>query len=422
MLAHACYLTDPRIRREAETLAEKGYDIHVIALSEKLNGVMQRGPSTVNGVQIHRLPVSRKRGTSLRYLYEYTMVLLLGALKVASLHFQRRLNVVHVHNMPDILVLAGLAPRLSGATLVLDVHDPMPELYRSWGHDLNSPMVRLLRIQERISCRLADRVISVNDTMRENLRNKGIPDEKIFIVHNFPDRSHFPLSEERATWPERKDRLVILYCGTVTEHYDLGLAVRAMANLKGLVPITLKIMGEGNKLQEVLELASSLGVRDSIELVGRVPLEQVGSEMRKADLGISCHQAGIFGDLYFSTKIVEYLTQGLPVLSPRTYTIHKYLPDDSIFYFEPGKLADLTDKIQYIWEHPSEVLARLNRARTRLERLSWQAEKGRFSEFYAALLQDPSRPAVASPSWTEQSEDYEKVGNAPNKSGESSTR
>src|SRR5450631_249826 len=115
MLAHTYYLRDPRVRREAEALAEKGFEIHVICLSEKAgtNGRREPGRARVNGVEIHRLPVSRRRGGPLRYFYEYFMVGLLGGLKLTWLHCQGKIAVVHVHNMPDILVLAGLVPRLS---------------------------------------------------------------------------------------------------------------------------------------------------------------------------------------------------------------------------------------------------------------------------------------------------------------------
>ena len=114
--------------------------------------------------------------------------------------------------------------------------------------------------------------------------------------------------------------------------------------------------------------------------------------MRRADVGISCHRAGVFGDLYFSTKIVEYLTQGLPVLSPRTYTIGKYLPDDIVFYFEPGSDVALAEQLRFMWNNPAEVLRRVSKARELLPRLSWQAEKRTFLGFYAEIL-NGARPA-----------------------------
>jgi glycosyltransferase involved in cell wall biosynthesis len=179
---------------------------------------------------------------------------------------------------------------------------------------------------------------------------------------------------------------VLLYCGTVTNHYDLGLAIQAMANLRGEVPLQLKIMGTGNKLDEVLGLASKLGVRESIELIGSVPIEKVAEVMRQADVGLSCHRAGIFGDLYFSTKLVEYLTQGLCVLSPQTYTVRQYLPEDCLFYFEPGNAVALAETIRYVWRSPGEVVRRKTNARQHLARLSWQTEKDKFLAFYDGLL------------------------------------
>src|SRR5687767_13192959 len=160
MLAHTYYLRDPRVRREAEALAAQGVEVHVICLREprKTGAEREARHAIVNGVRIHRLPVSRRRGGVLRYLYEYMAVGLAGAVKLASLHLRRRLHVVHVHNMPDILVLAALVPRLFGSTVVLDVHDPMPELYTSWNHRADSLLVRLLRIQERISHAFAHRI------------------------------------------------------------------------------------------------------------------------------------------------------------------------------------------------------------------------------------------------------------------------
>jgi glycosyltransferase involved in cell wall biosynthesis len=94
----------------------------------------------------------------------------------------------------------------------------------------------------------------------------------------------------------------------------------------------------------------------------------------------------VFGDLYFSTKIVEYLTQGLPVLSPRTRTICRYLPDDCMFYFEPGNEAALADCLRFVWHNPAEVSKRVANARELLPRLSWQAEKGKFVAFYTNLV------------------------------------
>src|SRR5260370_30226457 len=87
MLPHASYLTDPRIRREAEALAEKGIEVHVISLAEKRQGTPEPRTAVVKGVHVHRLPVERRRGRFLRYVYEYSMVGILRAIKLSLLPF-----------------------------------------------------------------------------------------------------------------------------------------------------------------------------------------------------------------------------------------------------------------------------------------------------------------------------------------------
>src|SRR2546426_1602540 len=115
MLAHTYYLRDPRVRREAEALAEKGFEVHVICLSEGRNRDREPRHAIVNGVQIHRLPISRRRGGSFKYLYEDLFIGGLGALVMALFQSPRQLRVVYVYNIPPILVLAAIIPRLGGS-------------------------------------------------------------------------------------------------------------------------------------------------------------------------------------------------------------------------------------------------------------------------------------------------------------------
>src|SRR5438132_9347797 len=218
MLVHAYYPADVRVRREAEALTSAGYDVDVVCLRRKRR-TGQAGESpreTINGVRVHRLPLERKRGGKLRYFFEYALLTLLGSIKLARLHFSQRFHVVHIHNMPDFLVLAGLLPKWTGATLLLDVHDPMAELYEAYGSGRTGWVTRALDWQQRMSCRLANRVVSVSESMRENLQRKGVPSDKIFIVHNFPDQRFALNTGEAVSWPRHRDQPTLLYCGTIT--------------------------------------------------------------------------------------------------------------------------------------------------------------------------------------------------------------
>jgi len=275
-----------------------------------------------------------------------------------------------------------------GAKLLLDIHDPMPELYSLKTSIMqNYWIVKFLKWEEKFSCRLAHYVISVNNAMYKNLRYKGIPSKKIFILHNFPDTKYLPVKYDINRWPRHREGFVLLYAGTVTEHYRLDIAIRALALvIKDIPCIKLRIFGDGNELNSVLKLADNLGIIRYVEYLKPVDFDKVKDIMVDADVGITSHQGGIFGDIYFATKILEYLSQGLPVISSRTKTILNYIPEDALFYFEPENVSDMAKQIIQIWNNPELVSWKMENAKRILDKYTWQVEKQKLINLYQELL------------------------------------
>jgi glycosyltransferase involved in cell wall biosynthesis len=386
MLLHAYYLRDARVLRLAECLAEAGFEVHVVSCKQSSHDTSYE---IVNGVHIYRIPLIKKRGSKMRYFYEYTMMALFGTWKLTLLHLKKRFDVIHIHNMPDLLVVAGLIPKWTGSILVLDIHDPMNELFQeNYRMNVSHLMIRVLKMQEFISYRLADQLFTVSIPMAENVAKKrGCMTDAVKVVHNFPDLSKFPICKDRKQWPYNKDGIVLFYSGTVTEHYRLDIAVRALAEVSKTIPnIRFQILGEGPHLPGVLNLAMTLGIDDRVEHFQPVKQEMVKDIMANADIGISTHQAGAFGDLYFSNKIIEFMTQGLPVISSRTYTIEKYIPEDTIFYFEPEQVKDLVKQILFMYNNPGIVIEKIGNSKKLLSKLNWQEEQRRFLSLYEELL------------------------------------
>jgi len=390
MLVHGYYPKDVRVRREAEALVEAGFKVNVICLRDQIQPGKERDPSSdkVNGVVVYRLPISRKRGGTFRYIFEYLGLIILGGWKLIQLHLKSPFKVIHIHNMPDLLILGGLIPKWVGAKLLLDIHDPMPELYTlKTGIIQNRLVEKILKLEERFSCWVANYVISVNNAMYRNLKGKGISPKKIFIVHNFPDTQYFPIKENTIRWPRHKDQLVLLYAGTITEHYKLDLAIEALSIIRKKTNcIKLKILGDGNELERVLKLACNLGVSKCVEHMKTVDVEKVKDIMKDADIGISTHQGGIFGDLYFATKVLDYLTQGLPVICSRTDTMLLYIPEEALFYFKPGDANDMAKQVLKIWDNPQLVTGQMKRAKKYIYKYTWQNEKQKFVHFYQNII------------------------------------
>lgn len=393
MLLHGNYLRDVRVRREAEALAAIGIDVHVVCLRETAQPDETHAPhrEAVNGVHIHRVPLSRKRGSKLRYFFEFASITFLGLWKLTILHMKKKFDVVHIHNMPDILVVAGLIPKWLGAILLLDVHDPMNELFQAnYRVSESGLMIRAIKVQERLCYKLPDHLVTVSHPMAENVAKKsGRPMDSIKVVHNFPDLIKFPVREDMQKWPRNENSFVILYAGTVTEHYGLDIAVRAIAAAaENIKHIRLRILGDGNRIHQVLSLANELDIGDRVEHIKWVEIEFVKDIMAEADVGISTHNGGVFGELYFSNKIIDFMTQGVPVISSRTYTLDRYIPEDAIFYFEPGNIEDLVNKIIEMYSDPVLVQKKIRKAKDLVAQYSWQIERESLISFYKKLLNE----------------------------------
>jgi len=139
MVVHAYYpLGETRVERQAQALRQQGIEVDLICLRKSTEAAR----ADVDGVQVHRLPVRRYKNKGLLVqLFEY-----LAFIRLTRLHWQRRYNVVQLYNLPDFFVFAGLVPKLSGARVILDLHDLMPEFYAEWfQRPMNHLLVRLIR-------------------------------------------------------------------------------------------------------------------------------------------------------------------------------------------------------------------------------------------------------------------------------------
>src|SRR5581483_6151694 len=118
--------------------------------------------------------------------------------KVTSLFAERRHCVIHVNNMPDCLVFSTIIPKICGAKIILDIHDPMPNTFSSKFHkEDGSLFYRILLWQELLSAWYADRVVTVHDLVKDDVLVKhGLAPDSIHVVANFPDLDLFGLREK----------------------------------------------------------------------------------------------------------------------------------------------------------------------------------------------------------------------------------
>ena len=180
---------------------------------------------TLGSFDIIRVPLVHKRGGKLSYAYKYSAFILSAATILAARSIRRRYDLVYVHNMPDVLVASALLPKMLGAKVILDQHDPMPELMTTiFGFDKKSFGVRLLAWLEKWSIDRAHLVITVNDVCKRIFSSRSCPPEKIGVVMNTPDEAIFPFKAMQVAVSVRNAQstgFVIMYHGSLVERNGL---------------------------------------------------------------------------------------------------------------------------------------------------------------------------------------------------------
>jgi glycosyltransferase involved in cell wall biosynthesis len=386
MIAYTNYVIDARVRREAETLASQGYDVRCLTTR---NGSASK-TFNLEGVKVRELSVPKYRGKSfLAYIGSYLSFLVVASVACARLLFEERLDVVHVHNLPDFLVFAGLLPRLRGTKVVLDVHDSVPETFatkfsgRSW-------LMKALCLEERVSALVAHRVICVNHPQREALVARGIPCSKTFVSMNVPDPKIFGSSSIERARAAGAAGFDLVYHGTMAERLGVDLLIRAVARLEDRIPgLRLNLWGQGDDLGAFQALARELRVEDRVLFKPKgFPLHELPGHLTAMDLGVVGNRRSAAGDLMLPVKLMEYIALRMPAVVPRLKAIEYYFTDDMVAFYEPEDVSSLADAIDRLYRDPGLRCRQAGRAAEFLRDYGWERQGVELVGFYQKLVEN----------------------------------
>jgi len=115
-----------------------------------------------------------------------------------------------VHNVPDFEVFAGIIPKLTGAKIILDIHDILPEFYGSkFNKDDRSLSYKMILFIEKISAAFVDHVIISNDLWGKNYTARAIDKDRCTVILNYPDPRTFNYDPQREK--ESSGKITMIY-------------------------------------------------------------------------------------------------------------------------------------------------------------------------------------------------------------------
>lgn len=408
MVVHAYYpLGETRVEREAMALIDQGIQVDVISLRKIGEPALER----VDGIEVHRLPISRHKGSGIFVqLLEYLSFFFAAAARLTRLYWRRRYDVVQVHNLPDFLVFAAFIPKLMGARVILDIHDLMPEFF---AERFQSPMesfkVRIIRWQEQASCYFADYVITVTNLWRERLIQRGVRPEKVGVVMNLADERYFRPKSLDLLPPRTSNRFTLIYHGSFKQNYGLDLLIRSIKIAREHIPDLLLILqGGGPYTENMNTLINELNLSENVQINHNIlSAADLPAVIYKADIGVVPNYEDVFTGELLPTKLLEYVALGMPVIAARTRVISSYFDDSQLRFFTPGDEHSLATAIVEAYLHRGELPAQVQKLQRFNSRYNWASMSAHYVEIVNQLSNKSRQALIAEQTQPQESNSAE---------------
>lgn len=368
MMVENYFPQDTRVKNEADLLTNAGYHVSVIALREK----GQPWREIVSGIEVYRVPhlelfkktppanLSRatllllKLRASLGYLMEYCYFTVACLLVTSYVFVSRGLDVIHAHNPPDTLFVVAIPFKLLGKKFVFDHHDLCPELYRSRYKTQEGFYTGLLRFFERCSLKLADIAIATNESYKKVQIERAHKNPRdIFVVRNGPNQMRMTPVVPNARL-RGMNKSILCYVGSLNPQDGVDYLLRSLRHL--LCDLKRSdfhcvIMGTGDSLEDLRDLAGNLQLNGFVELTGFIPDEDLQTNLAAADICVDPDPSSPLNDVSTWIKVMEYMAYAKPIVAFDLKET-RFSAGDAAIYVGPNKETEFAEAIAQLMGQP----------------------------------------------------------------------
>jgi glycosyltransferase involved in cell wall biosynthesis len=382
------------IRTHEIVLAQKaaGLDPHVVTRAgfPVTQGTLDtRRLVTLDGIPYHRLlpwriPTRADRAAAT------------GLKLAAQLTEQVKPSVLHAASNYVNATVALAIGKTNGLPVVYEVRGFWEDTWLSRHPDseklARSELYRLNRDLETRCMLAADLVVTLGETMREEIVARGVPADKILIVPNAVSEDFLqPLPDARKLREElgiKPGEHVIGEVTSLVPHEGIGTLLEATRILedRGLTVRAL-VVGDGPERPALQRQAADLGLSEVAIFTGRVPATKVREFHALLDIFVVPRTPDRVCQLVTPLKPVEAMASGLCVVTSDVQALAEIIkPDVTGMLTIPQDPVALADSLELLVCSPDVRRKLGDNAREWVARdLTWAHNAVRYRDAYARL-------------------------------------
>jgi glycosyltransferase involved in cell wall biosynthesis len=391
---------DRRVWLECRALTAEGYSVSVICPK----GPGDPSRQVIDDIAIFKYrPAPEARGL-LGFMWEFVYCWIHTALLSLVVRRERGFDVIQACNPPDTYWLLALLWRCRGVKFVFDHHDLNPELFLSRFGPPKSGSARAqyggLVWLERMTFRLAHRVISTNESYRRIAMTRGRKaGGDVTVVRSGPDTTRMRPIKPPPSVRGGADHLLV-YLGIMGPPDGVAVVLDVVDELvhrRGRDGVRVALLGFGDCLEGLKRQATRLGLDDNVEFTGRVGADRIAEYLSAADVGLCPDRKTPLNDVSTMNKTMEYMAYCLPSVAFDLVETRVSAADTALFV-PSGDVQAFADAVELLLDDADLRVSMGMAARERVvAELDWRPQSERYIAVYDGLLDRPARVTAGEP-------------------------
>ena len=239
----------------------------------------------------------------------------------------------------------------------------------------------------------ADAVVTLAETMKSDMVDRGVPVERIHILPNGVDPEAFT---PRAPDPESRARLglgerFVIGCVSNLDHprdgHETLIEATALLARAGR-DVACLIVGDGRRRAEVGSVAAASGAADRIVFTGAAPHDEVPAMYALLDAFVVPRRDERAARVIAPLTLFEAMAMARPLIVADLPALTEVAPDgERSLAYRPGDAMALAAAVVRLMDHPlfAAQLGEAGRAWVTRER-TWAANGPRWTEVYETVL------------------------------------
>ena len=355
-------VTDQRVNKSCLALQKTGYEVLLVGRKQRKSPPMDERPYAT-----HRMKLLFEKGPC--FYAEFNIRLFFYLLF-------HRANLLLSNDLDTILPTYYIS-RLKRIKMIYDSHEyftETPEL-------VHRPKVQRVwkRIEGQVVPRL-DEMITVCDSIADLFREKyGV---KVHVIRNIPPRKALPPKGDKMALSLPLDKhLLVLQGSGINIQRGAEELVQAMQYLEDCF---LMVIGGGDVLPLLKEMAESLHISDRIRFLPRMPYAEMMAYTQLAELGF-CLDKDTNLNYRFSlpNKLFDFIQAGVPIVASHLTEIEKIIRQYDIGIFvENHDPMTIANTIRQAFSDETQTRKWKQNLALAAQELCWENEEQKLLSIY----------------------------------------